>query len=64
MVKYIIVSLNVSARRKKRTENLKDKYAAKLEKLRKRKNKYYKKILWLDNWYENDMSRRGNFIVY
>ena len=23
-----------------------------LEKLRKQKNKYYKKILWLDNWYD------------
>lgn len=45
MVKYIIVSLNVSARRKKRTENLKDKYAAKLEKLRKRheqKREFYR----------------------
>lgn len=35
-----------------------------LEKLRKRKNKYYKKILWLDNWYDQFFSHANiSYIV-
>lgn len=35
-----------------------------LEKLRKQKNKYYKKILWLDNWYDQFFSHANiSYIV-
>ena len=35
-----------------------------LERLRKRKNKYYKKILWLDNWYDQFFSHANiSYIV-